>query len=783
MSRQTKHFYEFGNFHLDVAERVLLRDGEIVPLTAKAFEVLLALVERDGGIAGKDELMARVWPDSFVEESNLAQNIYTLRKVLGQTPDGQEYIKTIPRRGYRFGVGVREWRDESEEVSAPESVAAGVGRREGGALGGSASEEFPDLVVDRGADRAVTEQEASAGRAARAANSFSTNRAAGADVGGGDLFDSLRGRRVVGVMLAVVLLLAAAAALFSSKFINREKVKVDAAASSPNITVASLTTAGNVACAAVSPDGQYVAYATIDRPQLNSLWIEQLATSARRHIIPSTEVRYHALTFSPDGSHLYYVALPKDAPTRRTLYRVSVLGGPAKKLLEGVETAISFSSDGARFAFRSGFSEGRRSMLMVANADGSGAREVASLRYPEMFFDPAWSPDGRVIAAAAGNPEGVAGMYVAAVTTEDWTMRKFSAQPWQWAGQTAWLADSKNLVMVAAERAGAPRQVWSLAYPSGEARKVTNDANVYSRLSLSATSGVMAALQVKQVSNVWVMPAGGGDAGQAKQITFGAGGYRGAISWTPDGKLVYDSEAGSVKTISVMDADGSNQRQLTGDMAGGAYVGNSTASPDGRHVVFVSYQTGERHIWRMNIDGGDAVQLTNGSGEDDPQFSPDGRWVYYTRIERGGADRPVIGRVSVDSGALEELTDDFTAYPTVSPDGKFIACLRADGPGDFPWKIAVYPFAGGRPVKIFPQQIAEQYIRWTPDGRGLAYTDHPAAGASKISIQPLDGGEPVKLVELETDRFFGLGWSRDGKRLAYVRGLWTTNVVLIKGVR
>ncbi|MGH9939171.1 MAG: winged helix-turn-helix domain-containing protein, partial [Blastocatellia bacterium] len=77
MSRQTKRFYEFGSFRIDVSERVLKRDGEIVPLTQKAFEVLLALVERRGAIVSKEELMEKVWPDTFVEESNLAQNIYT----------------------------------------------------------------------------------------------------------------------------------------------------------------------------------------------------------------------------------------------------------------------------------------------------------------------------------------------------------------------------------------------------------------------------------------------------------------------------------------------------------------------------------------------------------------------------------------------------------------------------------------------------------------------------------------------------------------------------------
>lgn len=104
MSPQTKRFYEFDRFRIDVSERVLKRDGEIVPLTQKAFEVLLVLVERRGGVVSKEELLEKVWPDTFVEESNLAQNIYTLRKALGQAPNGEGYIATVPRRGYRFAA-------------------------------------------------------------------------------------------------------------------------------------------------------------------------------------------------------------------------------------------------------------------------------------------------------------------------------------------------------------------------------------------------------------------------------------------------------------------------------------------------------------------------------------------------------------------------------------------------------------------------------------------------------------------------------------------------------
>src|SRR6266511_5451375 len=113
MKRSDKHFYEFGPFRLDTAERLLLRDGQHVPLTPKAFETLLILVENCGRVMDKDEMMKKVWPDTFVEEVNLAKNVSCLRKILA-TEHLEHYIETIPKRGYRFVADVREvWAEES----------------------------------------------------------------------------------------------------------------------------------------------------------------------------------------------------------------------------------------------------------------------------------------------------------------------------------------------------------------------------------------------------------------------------------------------------------------------------------------------------------------------------------------------------------------------------------------------------------------------------------------------------------------------------------------------
>jgi DNA-binding winged helix-turn-helix (wHTH) protein/TolB-like protein/Tfp pilus assembly protein PilF len=146
MGQQDNRSYEFGRFRLNVAERVLLRDGEIVPLTPKVFDILLTLVEHHGQVVSKEELMKRVWPDTYVEEGNLTQNISLLRKALGESPGGVQFIETVPRRGYRFVAAINETPREtpaalsekanetfepvrSAEVRVPAVAAAGAKRR------------------------------------------------------------------------------------------------------------------------------------------------------------------------------------------------------------------------------------------------------------------------------------------------------------------------------------------------------------------------------------------------------------------------------------------------------------------------------------------------------------------------------------------------------------------------------------------------------------------------------------------------------------------------------
>jgi DNA-binding winged helix-turn-helix (wHTH) protein len=109
MSKERQRFYEFGPYRVNPVERVLLRDQQPIPLPPKVFETLLILVQHSERVVLKDDLMKTLWPDTFVEEANLSQNVFVLRKALGESAQNPHYIITVPGRGYRF----------AEEVKAP----------------------------------------------------------------------------------------------------------------------------------------------------------------------------------------------------------------------------------------------------------------------------------------------------------------------------------------------------------------------------------------------------------------------------------------------------------------------------------------------------------------------------------------------------------------------------------------------------------------------------------------------------------------------------------------
>ena len=525
--------------------------------------------------------------------------------------------------------------------------------------------------------------------------------------------------------------------------------------------IARLTSTGKATAAAISPDGKYVVHVVDDGNQ-QSLWIRQVSISSNVQISPPSDVSYLGLTFSPSGNYLYYIMWDKKNPY--ALYQMPVLGGTAKKLVSDIDSIVTFSPDGKQFAFvRGNPSQGEVSVIL-ANADGTAERPLATRRMvPGPFSGPAWSPDGKVIAWPATYSDA-SGIYTTLVEVQlaDGSQRTINSQRWWRLGDLAWLRDGSGLIFTARETFASPTQIWYVSYGEGQLRKITNDLNDYVSLSLTAESDVLVTVESERVSNIWI--ARNDDLRRASQITYSRLDGVEGISFTPDGRIVYTSGPSGKLDLWIMESNGTGQKQLTAD-AGNTRV--PSVSPDGRYVVFMSDRTGTSHIWRIDIDGSNARQLTNGNGEWAPAFAPNGQWVFFL-LSSGGA-----GKVPIDGGDTIRVIDKASGGVGISPDGKWIAS------GLTATKSAIYPVEGGEPHKIL--DIPSFYASWTPDGRALAYLDKK--NGSTISTQTIDGGTTKQLMDFKPDRIFYFAWSRDGKQLALARGATNNDVILISNFK
>jgi eukaryotic-like serine/threonine-protein kinase len=589
-------------------------------------------------------------------------------------------------------------------------------------------------------------------------------------------------RHKVGVALALVavLLIAGVAVYGIYNWANRKPP----VAHFSDVRLTRLTNSGNAIDATISPDGKYIVYVMSDRGT-QSLYIRQVSTANDKLIVPAAPGGYFGITFSPDGNELFY-AVKKNLDTG-TLYRIPVLGGTPVKVLEKIDGPISFSPDGKQFVLvRANFPNLGESALVIANVDGSGERTLAVKKSPErfsplFFTGPSWSPDGKIVASTVGVVAGrskVAGFSIA-----DGGERDLSAESWIFSARVQWLPDMTGVLVVAGD-SPIDAQLWLISYPDGAVRRVTNDLNGYRAIGLTQDGKKLTTVQSQGLVNLWVVPDG--DATKAVRLPTGnvinfftSTGSN--LAGAPEDKIVYVSNESGSADIWITDMEGKNRKQLT---ANNAAKVSPVVTADGRYIVFGLWQGGRRNLWRMNLDGSNAVQLTTGLSDSFPALSPDGRWVIYTAYT--GA-RPTLWKVSIDGGTAVQVTDNVSTQAAVSPDGRFIAYTYPESPDPFapPNRLAVIPFEGGPVIKTFAKPDAgtvSTITQWSTDGKAILYSLN-ANNVSNIWSQPIDGGPPKQITDFKDLLITGFVWTRDGKNLLCTRGALLRDAVLVTDLK
>jgi TolB protein len=327
----------------------------------------------------------------------------------------------------------------------------------------------------------------------------------------------------------------------------------------------------------------------------------------------------------------------------------------------------------------------------------------------------------------------------------------------------AWLPDKSGLIM-SARKNEEQNQLWRVSYPSIEISQITEGLSPYLDLSIASSGERAVASQVTRISDIWV--GSSREPRNLKKLTHAIDNF----CWTPNGRLVYLSTASGNGDLWIMGPDGSEQRQLTVDPASEI---RPTVTSDNRYIVFLSDRTGALQIWRMELDGSNQIQLTDGAGKDHPALSPDGKWILYN-----STDDWHLWKVSIDGGDSVRITDYIAARPSVSPDGKMIACV---GRTESKRELLILPYEGGQPLKRFDYAGWGSRLQWAEGGKALIYAAE-VGGVTALVKQSLGGGPPERIVDFAEDELFDFGHSINGQFLAVTRGAWQHDMVLISGL-
>ncbi|HEU4796168.1 MAG TPA: winged helix-turn-helix domain-containing protein [Pyrinomonadaceae bacterium] len=692
MDRVNGAVFEFGEFHLDTAERVLRRDKKVVPLTPKAISLLELLVSREGSVVSRAEMIETLWPDTYVEEANLTVTISMVRKALGEN-----YIRTIPKRGYTFAIPVTRIELPTTNGNHPTPAP---------------------IDLPRPAAEAVTPS------------------------------GSGQRRLVFAVSLAIMLFVIAVWAGWGR--FRRPTISKPPAP----MRIARLTDTGNIRDVTLSPDGRWLAVVSIDGG-LEGLKIKNLDTNEQHELVEAQEQLCWGLLFAHDGQSIYYNTTQPNS-TISVLYRISARGGQAHKLVVNIDSPISLSPDGSQIAFVRSFPGRHYDALVVANNDGTGERELSVVKHPEKFSfsGSAWSPDGKTIALGVTPNNGVS-YSIKGVPLAGGAVRELTPQQWTTVRGLAWSDDGRALIFSAGTKELPATQLRRLGTQSGAIEPVTNDANFYEGVHLTKNGGKLVTTQVAELINVWGVDPASGSA--PRKLTFGTKEGEGGVITLPNGQVVYTLEQNRHLDLWAINPDGTGAVQLTQAGAGfpavtadgkflvygslrsgvrhlyrldlatrqevqltnGGGENYPSISPDGRWVIYTSLSPARNTLWKVSIDGGTPQQITQGSIIFKPVISPDGQSIACA-YRKDEADKWKIAILPIAGGEPRQIVDlpkPFNQIVRWTPDSQALFyVVEKKGVGNI-WK---HPLDGS-PAEQITQFTEDQIYHYdrSADGNDL----------------------------------------------------------------
>lgn len=718
----------------------LRRGDHIIKLENNPMELLILLVEKQGRLVTRDEIIQRLWGDDVFVDTRHGINtaVHKLRTALRDDSERPRIVETVTGKGYRLAAAL---------AAAPPGDAS--------TLAGD-----HDFSSERDAHhRVVGEMRAELQRLECDTESQRVVVPEAATIAGFTIpYSSLTNRKLVwsGAIFAV---LTVAVAGYSFLGRNRD-------VPFQHFTITKMTDTGSADLVAVSPEGKYVVH-VVAEDGMSSIWMRHIATNSKTQIILPSSTDYSGLSFSQDGNYIFFVRSESNNPNMYDLFQVPALGGNPKQVAHDVASDITFSPDGRRMAFCRYLPSTNETALITASADGGEEKKLMTVQRPVAIQpSPAWSPDGKTIVLNIQDPKSEFNGPLIAVdsSTGQQQLLLDADRIFQ---NPKWLPDGTGLLVLESDKTmGGRHQIGIVSYPEGRFRRITNDVSGYRSFSVSKDGNLVAAVLSQIRSTIKVGSGVEGTGISESQLVSPMNSPWWNFSWTKDGGLLIQQYPKLLILTS-----GSTAPVDFKDIA----LGPPNACADGKHIVYL----GTVGISRMDASGNNATQITRGNDDFGPVCSHDGHWVYYIDATKGSQK---IMRVGLEGGRPQQFSK---LIPTdiwldLSRDGKWLA---ADVSTANSHKLAIISADSGDTNQILePNKEYTGQPRFTPDGRSIAYQVREDRGIA-IWAQPLDGSPGRLIISAEPDAIGNFHWSLDGHMLAVSRIHRVRDIALIGNVQ
>ncbi len=512
---------------------------------------------------------------------------------------------------------------------------------------------------------------------------------------------------------------------------------------------------------AISPDGIYLAAVLNDANGAQSLVLHHIPTNSQRTIVQDPAYKYDRVTFSPDGSYIYFRidALGQPRADRWDDYRIPVLGGQPTRVVAGVDFPLTFIDGGQRMCFYRQDPAAGSYQFLSAAADGSDQQVLTNGKKPFPLLT-VCSPSGKfaVLEDSLGNIESLEFGSGSTRTVAS------SAALGGYLNDIQWIPNGKGLFITGREKIDfAP--ISFLSYPSGKMRQITNDLSVYSGISLTADGRTIATTQNDLNSRFAELPLGGSlqDYQTGELVWF---------TWLDNNTIVANG-AGNLRVVNLL-----KNETTAVNVAKGYSLGQpSRCGPDTMVLVGAALQGDVRRVYTLHFDGSGLTQVTKGPMDMFPECTADGEWVLYA--DDTDENNPILFRQSLRGGTPQKVAQGRIWFD-VSSDGKLLATAAVDKGAP----LQIVSLDSLRTIRSFATRDFDDFDRFafSADSRSIFYVTEKGADAT-IWRQPLETATPVKVASLPGRTVNWIRPSPDGKKLGLILEAPTSEAVLLHDVR